>query len=73
MWKEHFKNLLGEFPKVTDKPIPKITENQLDIKLEQFTQELSLVITKIKNKKATGLDEIPPKVWKTKKFNDLLL
>ena len=24
MWKEYFKNLLGNFPKVTGKPIPQI-------------------------------------------------
>ena len=45
-----------------------------DIKLGQFMQdELNVVQTKIKNREAAGLDEIPPEVWKTKKFNDLLL
>ena len=73
MWKEHFKNLLGKSPKVTDKPIMKIINSQLDIELGQFTQELNIVITKIKNRKAARLDEIPPEVWKTRKFNDLLL
>ena len=28
MWKEHFKNLLENFPKVTGKPITKIINNQ---------------------------------------------
>ena len=28
---------------------------------------------KIKSRKATGLDEIPPEVWKTIKFNDIFL
>ena len=74
MWKEHFKNLLGKYPKVTDKPIMKIIHNQLDIKLRQFTQEeFDIVLTKIKNRKATGLDEILPEIWKTRKFGDLLL
>ena len=41
------------------------------IKLEQFTQEE--VLTKINNRKAAGLDEIPPVVWKTRKFDDILL
>ena len=27
----------------------------------------------MKNRKAAGLDEIPPEVWKTKEFNDILL
>ena len=52
--------------KVTDEPITKIISNQLDIKLRQFMQEeLDVVLTKIKNRKAAGLDEIPPEVWKT--------
>ena len=38
-WKQHFKNLLGKPPKVTDEPITKIMSNQLDIKVGQFTQE----------------------------------
>ena len=51
-----------------------IINNQLDIKLKQFTQEeLDIVLTKIKNRKAVGLDEILPEVWKTRKFDDLLL
>ena len=73
MWKEHFKNLLGKSPKVTDKPITKIIYNKRDIKLGKFTQEkLDVVLTNIKNRKAAGL-EIPSEVWKTRKFDDLLL
>ena len=50
-----------------DEPITIFIGNQLDIKLGQFTQEeLDLVQTKIENRKATGLDEIPPEVWKTR-------
>ena len=72
-WKEHFKNLLGKFPKITDKPITKVN-NQLEIKLEQFTQgELHVVLRKIKNMKAAGLYEIAPELWKTRKFDNLLL
>ena len=36
-------------------------------------EELNLVIRKVKNRKAAGLDEIPPEVWKTREFNDILL
>ena len=73
-WKEHFKNLLGNFPKVTGKPITKIINNQLDIKLGHFTQEeLDVELTKIKNRKVAGLDDIPPEVRKTRKSDDLLL
>ena len=42
--------------------------------LNQFTQEeFNIVLTKIKNWKAASFDEIPPEVWKTRKFEDLLL
>ena len=52
----------------------KIIDNQLNTKLGQFTQEeLDIVLTKIKNRKAASLDEIPTEVWKTKRFNDLQL
>ena len=75
MLKEHFNNLFGKSPKVTNKPLTKIINNQLDMKLGQFTQEeLNVVLTKIKNRAAVGLGEIPPpEVWKTRKFDDLLL
>ena len=73
LWK-HFENLFGKPSKVTDEPITEIISNQLDIKLRQFTQEeLDLVLWKIKNRKAAGLDAICPEVWKTRKFNDILL
>ena len=46
----------------------------MDIKLGPFTQEeLDSVLQKIKNRKAAGLDEIPPEVWKTRQFDDKLL
>ena len=45
-----------------------------DIKLGPFTQEeLDSVLRKIRNMKAAGLDEIPPEVWKTRQFDDILL
>ena len=56
------------------KPITKIISNQLDIKLGQFMpEELDSALRKIKNRKAAGLDEIPPKVWKNREFVDMLL
>ena len=74
MWKEHFRNLLGKSPKVTDKSNTKNINYQLNTEVEQFTQEeLDIAQTKIKNRKAAGLDEIPPEVWKERKFDDLLL
>ena len=48
--------------------------NQLDIKLGQFKQEeLDSVLRKVENRKAAGLDEIPPEVSKTRESNDILL
>ena len=70
----HFKNLLRNPPEVTHEPITRIISKQLDIKLGVFTQEeLDSVLRKIKNRKAAGFDEIPPEVWKTRKFDDILL
>ena len=72
--KQHFENLLGNPPKITHEPITRIISKQLDIKLGPFTQEeLDSVLRKIKNRKAAGLDEIPPEVWKTRQFDDILL
>ena len=68
LWKQHFENLLGNPPKVTNEPITKTISKQLDIKLG-----LDSILRKIKNRKAAGLDEIPPEVRKTRQFNDILL
>ena len=70
----YFENLLGKHPKVTHEPTTKIISKQLDIKIGQFTQEkLDSVLRKIKNKKAAGLDEIPPELCKTREFDDIVL
>ena len=47
-----------------------IISKQLEIKLGQFTQE---VLRKIKNRNTAGLNEIPPGVWKSREFNNILL
>ena len=74
LWEQHFKNILGNPPKITDEPITRIISKQLDIKLCPFTnEELDSVLRRIKNRKAAGLDEIPPEVWKTGQFDDILL
>ena len=52
----------------------KVIYNQQEIKLGQFMQEgLDSVLRKIKNRKAAGLDEIPPKVWKTRQSDNIPL
>ena len=59
------ERIFQESAKVTDKRITKIINNQQDIKLGDFTDE---VLTKIINRKAWWSD-----VWKINKFDDLLL
>ena len=61
--------MIGKSSKVIYNLIMKIINNRLDIKLGQYTEEGP---RKIKNRKAAGL-EIPTEVWKTRKFDDLLL
>ena len=57
-----------------DELITRIISEQLDVKLGPFTkEELDSVLRRIKNRKAAGLDEIPPEVWKTRQFDDILL
>ena len=74
LWKQHFENLLANPPNITQKPITRIISKQLDIKLGPFTkEELDSVLRKIKNRKAAGLDDIPPEVWKTRQFDGILL
>ena len=52
----------------------KITNYQLEIKLEQFTQEEpNVVLIKIQNRKPAGLDEKQPEVLKTRKFDYILI
>ena len=44
------------------------------MKLGQFLkEELDIVLKKNKSKRAAGLNKIPPEVWKTKKFDNILL
>ena len=73
LWKQYFENLLRKPLKITHEPITKIINNQLDIKLGQFMEELDSVLRKFKNRKAAGLDEIPPEVWRTREFDNILL
>ena len=63
LWKQHFENLHGNPPKITHEPITRIISKQVDIKFVPLTlEEVDLVLRKIKNRKAAGLDEILPEV-----------
>ena len=72
-WMNHFKNL-GKSLTVSDSTVEKVIEHELEIKTRPYNElGLDLILKKLKNKKAAGLDGIPPEVWKTGKLNDLLL
>ena len=47
-------------------------KGSLRVTLDYGRQHYS-ALRKIKNRKAAGLDEIPPEVWKTRQFDDILL
>ena len=75
LWKQqHFENSLRNPPKVTHQLNTWIISKQLNIKVGPFTQEKfdSELKKKIKNRKAAGLDEIPPEVWKTREFDTVI-
>ena len=62
LWKQHFENLLGNPPKITQVPITRIISKQLDIKLGPFTQEeLYSVLRKLKIGKLQGWTKFPRK------------
>ena len=72
-WKNHFKNLLGNPPVIQDHPIQNISQ-QLNIKCGHFSNdELDKALNNLKMNKKAGLDQIPPEVWLTRKFDDMLL
>ena len=51
-WMNHFQNLLGKPPIVTDSTIENVIEHKLEIKPGPFNElELDLVLKKLKNKK----------------------
>ena len=71
-WKDHFQNLLGKPPRVTDTAIKTIVNHELDIKRGNFTlEELQMARKKCKDKKAAP--DIPPETWTTGAFDDILL
>ena len=75
-WYEHFSQLLGNEPVITedcDDPIPPILE-QLEIKRGPFTfEEYQTVKKKITENKASGSDHIPPEVLKRCDLDDIIL
>ena len=64
-----FQKSVGNSPKITDKPTKEIINNQLDIKLE----EIYAVLKKMKSRKFAGFEKILPEVWKTRKFDNIVV
>ena len=67
LWKDHFVNLLGQPPVITDnQSISKVVEGIVPISTEEFNlEELRKCIKSFKNNKAVGVDNIPIEVWKS--------
>ena len=61
MLKDNLGIYFETYFKGTDKTLWKTIDSQLDIQLERFTEEnLNVVLTKIKSRKATGHNELLP-------------
>ena len=74
LWAKHFKDLLGKNPLTFPLEILPVVELTLDVKTGHFSlDELDAVLKAIKSRKSPGLDNIPPEVWKTRKFDKILL
>ena len=57
-----------------DEEIKKIAHTTLPIETGPFTnEELQNVLQKMPSRKAAGLDEVPAEVWKTGRFNNILI
>ena len=73
-WKDHFENLLGQPPVISEQEIIRLVEGTLPINTEDFTkEELLKCIKSFKKGKAAGLDDIPVEVWKTEALIEPLL
>ena len=75
-WKDYFFTLLGSPPIASnlDEEMVNIVDTTLPIETGPFTnEELETILQKMPHGKAAGLDEVPAEVWKTGKFNQILL
>ena len=62
VWKEHFKNLFGNSPKIKDRPIAKIINWKLGIKLCLFKKKSTLYEHKLK------AEDLPPVMKYSQKY-----
>ena len=73
-WEEHFKNLYGKPPIITNVETRTIIPHTPNIKTGIFEiKEVRNARESIGYGKAFGLDEIPPEVWKSGEFDQELL
>ena len=73
-WQDHFKELLGNQPDISDHDITPIFTELQDIQTGLFSMtELIKALKNMKNGKSCGLDEIPVEIWKIESFQELLL
>ena len=73
LWQQHFQDLLGKPPQISNDEILPIAE-ELKIEKGMFSvDELQKAVKSMKNGKACGLDEIPTEVWKLDEFQHILL
>ena len=64
-WQDHFKELLGNQPDISDHDITPIFTELQDIQTGLFSMtELIKALKNMKNGKSCGLDEIPVEIWK---------
>ena len=67
--KEQAESIQNQINKIRDS----VENRQSRIAWQMVDKELDLVLRKIKNGKVAGLHEIPPDVWETRQFNNILL
>ena len=66
--------MLGNSPEICDKLTKEIIYGQLDIKLRQFAEDkFNELLIENKSRKAGGLREISPEIYKTRKFDNILI
>ena len=70
---QHFEDLLGNPPSISNEEITPIVTEELDIKKGLFSLgELKKAVSSIQYRKACGLDEIPAEIWKLHGFHQIL-
>ena len=73
IWKDHFKNLLGQSPEIDDQPVLKVFDT-LPIKTGEFTAiKLQASIKSFQNNKATDLANILIETWENRLYEQRII